>query len=246
MKKLMLMIVFLCFALIIPGRNLPAAAEKPSKELPVSPHAEHASGAVQADPVLTGKVAETMDSGSYTYINLEKDGKTMWVAIPQTQITKGQNISIKPGAEMVNFESSKLKRKFDKIIFSEGLADKKEAGKSRTPVAAEKVKVEKASGPNAYTIAEIYKNKNSLDKQDVVVKGKAVKVSPGIMNKNWIHLQDGTGDPANGDNDLVVTTDDLPSVGDIVTVSGKLTKDKDFGSGYSYSVIIENASVKGK
>jgi hypothetical protein len=62
------------------------------------------------------------------------------------------------------------------------------------------------------------------------------------MKKNWIHLQDGTGDA--GNNDLVVTSDDLPKVGDVVTASGTLYNDKDFGGGYKYKVIIEKAGIK--
>ena len=107
----------------------------------------------------------------------------------------------------------------------------------------EKIEVEKASGPNACTIGEIYKNKNSLDKQNIVVRGKVVKVSADIMGRNWIHLQDGSGDPKDGSHDLVLTSQTLPSVGDIVTVNGTLYTDKDFGRGYKYNVIVEDASM---
>jgi len=209
------------------------------------------------DPVkdtssLSGRVIETMDSGRYTYVCLEKDSKKIWLAVPKMIVIEGQNMSFKPGIEMVNFESKTLKRKFDKIIFSagpiaqQGMSNemKSMGSKGSVIMPAEKIEVEKASGPNAYTIGEIYKNKNSLDKQKIVVRGKVVKVSADIMGKNWIHLQDGSGDPKDGSHDLVVTSQTLPSVGDIVTVSGTLYKDKDFGRGYKYNVIVEDASVK--
>jgi len=106
------------------------------------------------------------------------------------------------------------------------------------------IKVKKASGPNAYTVAELYEKRSDLDKRDVVVRGQVVKVSAEIMGKNWIHLQDGSGDPSKGTHDIVVTSPDLPSVGDTVTAKGTLLKDKDFGYGYSYPVIVEQASVK--
>jgi hypothetical protein len=61
------------------------------------------------------------------------------------------------------------------------------------------------------------------------------------MGKNWIHLQDGTGD--NGSNDLTVTTDSTVNVGDTVLVSGVLNTDKDFGYGYQYAVIVEDAKI---
>jgi hypothetical protein len=106
-------------------------------------------------------------------------------------------------------------------------------------------KSEKPSTEKIYKVSELYKGKTTLDKQKVTVRGKVVKVSAGIMNKNWIHLQDGSGSPAKKDNDLTVTTsEDLPAIGKVVTVNGTLAKDKDFGSGYFYQVIVENATIK--
>jgi hypothetical protein len=106
-------------------------------------------------------------------------------------------------------------------------------------------KSEKSPAEKVYKVSDLYKDRATLDKQKVTVKGKVVKVSAGIMNKNWIHLQDGSGAPAKKDNDLAITTTkDLPAVGKVVTISGTLAKDKDFGSGYFYQVILENATIK--
>ena len=63
----------------------------------------------------------------------------------------------------------------------------------------------------------------------------------GIMGKNWLHVKDGTG--TSGTDDLVVTTSVTAKVGDKVLVNGKVSSDKDFGSGYRYDVIIEDAEV---
>ncbi|QWV96526.1 hypothetical protein KP005_14245 [Geomonas nitrogeniifigens] len=96
-----------------------------------------------------------------------------------------------------------------------------------------------------YKVSEVFKNKATLNKQQVSVKGKVVKTSAGIMGKNWIHIQDGSGSAAAKDNDLTVTTNqDLPSTGTVVTVTGTMVKDKDFGSGYFYPAIIESATFK--
>ena len=103
----------------------------------------------------------------------------------------------------------------------------------------------KPAADKVYKVSDVFKDRAVLDKQKVTVKGKVVKVSAGIMGRNWIHLQDGSGTPALKDNDLTVTTDqELPAVGKVVTITGTLAKDKDFGSGYFYQVIVENASVK--
>ncbi|MDA8105147.1 MAG: hypothetical protein M0Z71_07155 [Nitrospiraceae bacterium] len=212
------------------------------------------SGAVSAiaSGELSGKVIETMNSGGYTYALIESSGAKTWVAVPQTKIVKGQKITFKPGMEMENFESKTLKRKFDRIVFSDGVANGK-AGKSDAGAApskgtivvpAEKVKVEKAAGPNAYTVAGIFSNSKKLNKKVVSVRGKVVKFSSGIMGMNWLHIQDGTGNQKKGTHDLVVTTKETASVGDVVTASGKIAMNKDFGSNYKYKVIMENASLK--
>jgi hypothetical protein len=115
---------------------------------------------------------------------------------------------------------------------------------AKAPATAEPIKVEKAKGADAYTVSETYGEAGKLDKKTVSVRGKVVKVSKGIMGKNWVHLQDGSGDAGKGTNNLVATTQDDPKVGDVVTARGTLYKDKDFGAGYLYKVIVEEATVK--
>ena len=212
------------------------------------------SSAASAQAGISGKVVDTMDSGGYTYVQLEQDGKKTWVAVQQMNVKKGQTMTFKPGMVMENFESKTLKRTFDTIVFSDGVVDQKsgaagaaQASGSKAQVApAEKIRVAKATGPNAYTVAELYKNKKSLSGKKVSVKAKVAKVTAGIMKMNWIHLQDGTGDANKGTHDIVATTStaDMPADGDVVTVSGTLVVDKDFGSGYKYSVLIDKATFK--
>jgi hypothetical protein len=92
------------------------------------------------------------------------------------------------------------------------------------------------------TVAEVYAEKDGLADATVVVRGKVVKVNAGIMDRNWLHVRDGSGEE--GTNDLTVTTlADLPGVGATVLVSGKLAVNKDFGMGYQYPVILEDAEV---
>lgn len=104
------------------------------------------------------------------------------------------------------------------------------------------VKVTKATGANARTVSEIWAQRATLKEKPVTVRGKVVKFNAGIMGKNWLHLRDGTG-AAGKDNDITVTTDDSTAVGDVVVVKGTVRVDKDFGSGYAYPVIIEDATV---
>ncbi len=107
----------------------------------------------------------------------------------------------------------------------------------------QEVKVDKAEGDNGYTVEEIFTKTADLAGKKVTIRGKAVKVSPNIMGRNWIHLQDGSGSAANNSHDLVVTSAEIPEADSIVTVQGVVAKDKDFGAGYFYNVIVEEAVI---
>jgi len=101
--------------------------------------------------------------------------------------------------------------------------------------------ITKAEG--GQTVEELFTKKAELGGKKVSVHGKVVKYNAGIMGSNWIHLQDGTGSSSEGTNDITITTQAEANVGDVVLVSGMLTLDKDFGAGYKYDVIIEDAAV---
>jgi hypothetical protein len=91
------------------------------------------------------------------------------------------------------------------------------------------------------TISGLMSNKAKFANKKILIKGKVVKFSPDIMKKNWVHLQDGT--EASNQYDLVITTNDLVKVGDIVTFEGQIVLDKDFGYGYKYDVLMEDAKA---
>ncbi len=255
-KSLIAVAAVLAFALAGPGvliasQKQPAAAPAPQPQPGKSKAGSEA-------PTISGKVVETMNAAGYTYVCLEKNGEKTWVAAPETEVAVGQEMSFEPGQQMTNFTSKTLGRTFGTIIFSSGpvapgaaaqqpgrvFTGKGGGSKAASSPLAKDITVEKAAGPDSYTVAEIFEKRGSLDKKTAVVKGKVVKATPNIMGRNWIHLQDGTGNQKKGSHNLVVTSQDLPSVGDVVTVKGTVYKDKDFGSGYKYKVIMEEAKVQ--
>lgn len=250
MKKILIMFAVIA-ALALPG------AMDISSAMPGSSHSGTVSD--QGAASLRGKVLETMDSGGYTYVNIGHDGGSTWVAVPETKVEVGEEVSALPGFAMNDFKSKTLDRTFESIIFSSGLAADAEIEKAMMSgdmpsdathsglVPADEtaeIKVEKAPGPNAYTVAELYSKSGELDAKNIVLKGQVVKFAPAILGKNWIHIQDGSGSAADGNDDMTVTTQDTPSVGDVVTVNGTLHNDKDFGMGYFYEVIIEDATLE--
>jgi len=96
------------------------------------------------------------------------------------------------------------------------------------------------------TVADLHQDKAKLAGQTVRVQGKVVKVNNGIMGRNFLHVEDGTGNKDKNTNDLSVTSKQTANVGDQVTITGRVAVNKDFGSGYMYPLLVEDASIAAK
>lgn len=197
----------------------------------------------------TGKVLETMNAGGYTYVNVDLGGTPVWAAGPEVEVNVGDTVSLPQGMAMRGYHSKTLDRTFD-VVYFVGSIDKPGAAKpvedmggaQRAHASDAGVaigSIERVEG--GQTVEEIITLAGELAGQDVAVRGKVVKFNAEIMGTNWLHLQDGSG--AAGTNDLTITTAATVAVGDTVVVRGKVTVDKDFGAGYRYDVIVENAEV---
>ncbi|OFX61249.1 MAG: hypothetical protein A2046_16710 [Bacteroidetes bacterium GWA2_30_7] len=197
-------------------------------------------------------VKEVLHAGEYTYVNGSVGDKEQWFAVPSLEAKAGDTFYYEGGLVMNNFESKELNRTFDVILFLEGLSKKPidknaqqaEVSKSAHSAAKNLEKVVGTLRPveGAITIAELFANKKNYIDKSVKVNGVVIKFSEGIMNKNWIHLQDGT--ESDGKYDLTITTLDKVAVGDTLSLEGKITLDKDLGMGYFYEVIMEDAAKK--
>ena len=276
--------ISLCCSLVFIIGLTACSKDKPEKQAgtsqPAQQQAAPEAGTASVPPApVTGKVLESMDAAGYTYINVATDSGERWIAVNQSAVEVGEEITFMDGMVMQNFFSKSLDRTFPQIVFSPGLAGKGAippgmpptgtgaesfsqalttesglgapasgdmiTGSKKAVVEFAEIKVDKAPGENSYTVAEIFSKATELNGQTIVVKGKVMKVSPRIMGRNWIHIQDGTGSPEESTHDLVITTSvEVGADWDIITMEGVLAANKDFGSGYSYSVIIEDATVK--
>ena len=123
-----------------------------------------------------------------------------------------------------------------------GAAMMASGGSASAVVPSKEISVKKAEG--GYTVGECFAKARELNGKKVKIRGKVVKVSRMIMGKNWVHIQDGTGNPMKNTHDLVVTTMAEPAMDSTVLVEGTLHADKDFGAGYRYDAIIEDATIK--
>jgi len=201
--------------------------------------------AIKSEPHIA-KVIDKIEVKNYNYLQVSENKEEYWIAVPTMPIEVGETVYFSKYTVMSDFKSSTIDRTFDEILFVD------DARKSPTPnemkkihtdaltLDKEKVKVEPAS--DGKTIEQIFSQKSELKGQMVKVRGKVVKFNKQIMKRNWIHIQDGTG--TEKDYDLVLTSNDDVKVGDVITAEGKLAVDKDFGSGYFFPVIIEEAKIE--
>jgi hypothetical protein len=216
--------------------------------------ANWAAGNTAAAAVITGDVLEVMDVESYTYLRLKtKDGE-LWAAMGKAPVKVGATVTIEDVNIMNNFESKTLHRTFKSIAFGNlagagghapdphGAHGSAHAGANAADTPD--VQVSKAGGENAWTVAEINARAAELKEKPVLVRGKVVKYNPGIMGRNWVHLRDGSGSPADQTNDVLVTSLGEVKLGDIVTAKGVVRTDKDFGAGYSFKVLIEDVTFQ--
>ena len=214
--------------------------DPPGGKAPVAPPTATAPAAGGG---ISGTVVETMDASTYTYARLDHGGTKIWIAGPETKLAVGAKLGKMTGQLMTAFKSDTLKRTFDQIYFvgawGEGGPVAAAHPEPAKPAVAEPVeKVAPAKGGKS--IADVIANKATLAKTQVAVRGKVVKVNNGILGKNWIHLRDGSG--AGGAADILVTSAAEAKLGDIVVARGAVALDQDFGAGYKYDVLVENAT----
>jgi ribosomal protein S17 len=225
------------------------------------------AGTAPAGKIFSGTVVDTMNASNYTYVQVDNGKEKIWAAAPQFDVKKGDKVNVPEGMPMKDYKSEALKRTFDTVYFvgaigkgdqmpaaageqmgaaapqsgqpmPEGLHPKVDASQAAKDANVTFSGIKKAEK----TVADVFAGQAALSGKEVSIRGKVVKFNAMIMGKNWIHLQDGSG--ATGTNDLTITTDTDAKVGDTVLVQGKVTLNKDFGMGYKYGVIIEDAKVK--
>jgi hypothetical protein len=221
-----------------------------------APEGSHDEATQEAPPpsgpesTLTGVVREHTDVSQYTYVRLQTDAGDTWAAVYRAPVKDGSTITVEHASAIHSFHSKELKRDFETIWFGmlpgyesapplargDGTGNGPANGTGNGPGSAPRP-------GGAITIADLAKKASSLDGQQVMVSGKVVKENDGIMGRNWIHIQDGTGSEASKTNDLLVTSDGTAKVGDAIIATGTVKTRQDFGSGYAYDFMIEKATI---
>lgn len=196
------------------------------------------------------KVKEVIQGGGYTYLLVTENNLDYWMAVGKTETETGKIVYYENALLMNDFKSEELDRVFEEILFVQNISKTPQISKpapldsvhlngKKDTALKEEIKVEPAAG--GITIGELYKNRTSYDNKKVLVRGQVVKINKNIMDRNWVHLKDGTSDA--GKSDLTFTTLVEVNVGEIVTLEGIVAIDKKYGAGYVYPLIVENASL---
>jgi len=215
------------------------------------------AGAASADApaasgnALTGPIVEQLAASPYLYLRIKTSRGDVWAAVPEATLENGTVVTVANPMLMTNFESTSLNRTFEEVYFGDiasggpALAGggNPHAGVSQAAAPISVGQVAKAAGADARTVAELWEQKATLEGKSVTIRGVVVKANNGVMGKNWIHLQDGSGDAAAGTNDITVTSMDQAVKGETVTIKGTVRTNKDFGSGYLYAVLVEDAKI---
>jgi len=234
-------ISYLLFALaLLTGCNNATVKKTENKPVP--------QAAYQVPDMHVVVAKEVIQTSGYTYLLLTEGDKEYWAAVSRFDAVKGKTYYYKSGLEMRAFKSKELNRVFDTIQFIMDFNDKPVTDKAPAAMTTqgrknlekvEGIKVAPANG--ALKLSDLFSGKSKYAGQKIKVTGQVVKFSPEIMNKNWVHLQDGS--EANGSFDLTVTTAETVTVGSVVTFEGVIALDKDFGYGYKYDVLLEDSKI---
>jgi hypothetical protein len=172
-------------------------------------------------------------------------------AATELALKVGDKVSVPDAMAMANYHSKTLNRTFDVVYFANAVtvngkpasapaaAGGSAAAATRTGPPLDLANIKRA--PGGQTVAEIHAGSAKLAGKPIAVRGRVVKYNSGILGKNWLHVRDGSGSEST--NDLTVTTQARVKVGDLVLVTGVLVTNRDFGSGYKYPLIVEDATV---
>ncbi len=204
-------------------------------------------------------VEEVIQTTSYTYLHVKENDSLKWLATPSMVAQAGETYYYMDGLQMLKFESKELHKTFDEVLFLGGVSKEPITGnkptaatppghagaeqpytRKATPEVKKNIAIE--TPKDGITIAELLSHKESYAGKTIRIKGEVTKFTAAIMDKNWIHLQDGT--ESNGKFDLTITSSDNVKVGDIVYLEGKVVLNKDFGYGYFFEVMMEDAIKK--
>lgn len=223
--------------------------ESPSPN-PQTP-ANSASNASFSGQVHKVVVQEILPTSKYVYLKVTEGVEQFWIATRKQDVQLGGRYFYRDGLLKTNFESKEYNRVFERIYLVSKLVPEQHGGNNlpsapknyveKQPGSATPASSSASSGSSAgsISIADLLRDPSQYEGKEVQISGTCTKINPNIMNRNWIHVKDGTRD----DFDLVITTTAHVHEGEAVKMRARVTLNKDFGAGYRYDLILEDGVV---
>ena len=192
------------------------------------------------------KALEILESDRYSYLRVLEGEDEYWIATIKGSYVEGESYIYGDGLYKTDYFSTEFNRSFERIYLVSDLRAKN-APKQGASSIDKLVGIEQSSPLSeadyervgSIKIKDLVANSDKYANKEIQITAQVVKVNPAIMDRNWLHLKDGTFD----DFDLVATSLEGVPAGHIVTIKGTLVLDRDFGAGYHYDLIIENATL---
>ncbi len=234
MKKLLILVSLLFAFTLSACKDKPKSSPQTEKKIDIAPD-------VKIHKVI---VIKKQDAGSYTYLNVSEKDKTYWIAATKMDAAKGDTLFYARSMEMKNFKSTALNKTFNSILFVDKISSTKQPKKVIShprikPETKSNITVKRHKG--SISIKQLFSDSKSFAGKKIKVEGKVTKINKQIMNRNWIHIQDGTN--YKGKYDLLITSNEIVSVGSFVIFEGIVATNKDFGAGYTYPILVEKAKL---
>jgi hypothetical protein len=193
-----------------------------------------------AEGVHTIVALEVLPTDQYVYVYAEEKGDKYWIAGLKSEVVVGESYRYSDGFLQTDFHSKEYDRVFDEVYLvsqiipvnaAEGVNHTTSETNESNAIPTQNIVVE-----GSMRIVDLVENSQNLEGQQVQVSGVISKVNSGIMDRNWLHIKDGSNDAF----DLVITSDQMAQEGSTVTMNALVTLNKDFGAGYKYELILEN------
>lgn len=193
------------------------------------------------------EIVQVLKTETYMYMEVSEGGKKFWIATGPGSVRSGSTYYFNEAVRKFNFESKALDRVFDSIYLiprlvpesklealNQRLFDPHQMGQRNQ--ASDTLAVPDPDIFTALTIGELLQSPETYEGQWVEISGTCVKVNNGILGRNWVHLR---AKEENG-GEVVVTTQQEVEVGEVVRMQALVRRNRDFGSGYQYDLLLED------
>ena len=95
------------------------------------------------------KVEEVIQTSSYTYLLVEENGRSRWIAVSSIDATEGDVLYYNNGLEMVDFKSRELNKVFPNLLLVQIISDGKSEVLSRK-VPKKKLNITQHNSPKIF------------------------------------------------------------------------------------------------